>query len=119
MDNQHTKITGYRDLTQAEIDLMNEIKAHGIATEALLSKVQAHLGAQSQATTPRYADPQNEAEVALGTEIVDTEEEAAAKKAETLRLNKAQPFRWLAIANTHLQEGTMALVRAVAQPSTF
>lgn len=27
MDNQHKKIAGYRDLTQAEIDLMNEAKA--------------------------------------------------------------------------------------------
>ena len=27
MDNQHKKITGYWDLSQAEIDLMNEIKA--------------------------------------------------------------------------------------------
>ena len=27
MDNQHKKITGYRDLTQAEIDLMNQAKA--------------------------------------------------------------------------------------------
>lgn len=27
MDNQHEKITGYRDLTQEEIDLMNEGKA--------------------------------------------------------------------------------------------
>lgn len=26
MDNQHKKITGYRDLTQAEIDGMNKIK---------------------------------------------------------------------------------------------
>lgn len=29
MENQHQKITGYRDLTQAEIDLMNEIKRKG------------------------------------------------------------------------------------------
>lgn len=29
MDNQHRKITGYRDLTQEEIDLMNKIKAAG------------------------------------------------------------------------------------------
>ena len=29
MDNQHQKITGYRDLTQAEINLMNEIKLKG------------------------------------------------------------------------------------------
>lgn len=27
MDNQHQKITGYRDLSQTEIDLMNEGKA--------------------------------------------------------------------------------------------
>lgn len=27
MDNQHKKITGYRDLSQAEIDAMNRIKA--------------------------------------------------------------------------------------------
>lgn len=27
MDNQHKKITGYRDLTQCEIDGMNSIKA--------------------------------------------------------------------------------------------
>lgn len=27
MDNQHKKITGYRDLTQSEIDGMNLIKA--------------------------------------------------------------------------------------------
>ncbi len=27
MDNQHKKITGYRDLTQSEIDGMNSIKA--------------------------------------------------------------------------------------------
>ncbi|WP_404938996.1 hypothetical protein P7C00_11350 [Pseudomonas sp. JDS08PS003] len=27
MDNQHKKITGYRDLTQREIDGMNSIKA--------------------------------------------------------------------------------------------
>lgn len=26
MDNQHKKIKGYRDLTQTEIDLMNEAK---------------------------------------------------------------------------------------------
>lgn len=29
MDNQHQKIKGYRDLTQQEIDLINEIKLNG------------------------------------------------------------------------------------------
>lgn len=34
-------ITGYRTLTQAEVDLMNEIKAHGAELEALVKKVRA------------------------------------------------------------------------------
>lgn len=29
MDNQHRQITGYRELSQQEIDLMNRIKAMG------------------------------------------------------------------------------------------
>lgn len=29
MENQHRQIKGYRELDQAEIDLMNEIKAKG------------------------------------------------------------------------------------------
>ena len=29
MENQHRKITGYRELTNEEIDLMNRIKAKG------------------------------------------------------------------------------------------
>lgn len=29
VDNQHKKITGYRDLSQEEIDLMNKVKAMG------------------------------------------------------------------------------------------
>jgi hypothetical protein len=39
MDNQHKLITGYRDLTQQEIDLMNEIKAEGERLDALFAKV--------------------------------------------------------------------------------
>jgi hypothetical protein len=39
MENQHKKITGYRDLSQAEIDLMNRVKAHAEATAALLQEV--------------------------------------------------------------------------------
>lgn len=40
MDNQHRKISGYRELTQGEIDLMNEIKAKGLELEALIKKVE-------------------------------------------------------------------------------
>ena len=47
VDNQHKKITGYRDLTQAEIDVMNEIKAHEKATAELHRKVVALIGPPS------------------------------------------------------------------------
>lgn len=34
MDNQHRKISGYRELTQEDIDLMNRVKAKGLAAGA-------------------------------------------------------------------------------------
>lgn len=47
MDNQHQKISGYRDLSQADIDLMNDIKAHETATAALLHRVQSNCNASA------------------------------------------------------------------------
>lgn len=41
MDNQHRKIKGYRELTQAEIDLMNEIKTKGAELGDLVAKLRA------------------------------------------------------------------------------
>ena len=40
VDNQHKKITGYRDLTEAEIELMNEVKALSEKVGELVLKVQ-------------------------------------------------------------------------------
>lgn len=42
MENQHQKIKGYRDLSQAEIDLMNEGKALAEQVGAFVAKLQAH-----------------------------------------------------------------------------
>lgn len=42
MDNQHRKIKGYRELTQDDIDLMNEIKGQGAALGALIDKLLQH-----------------------------------------------------------------------------
>lgn len=39
MDNQHKKIKGYRDLSQDEIDAMNDIKEMGIQLEALVQNM--------------------------------------------------------------------------------
>ena len=41
MENQHRKIRGYRELDQAEIDLMNEIKQLGAEIESVVNRVRA------------------------------------------------------------------------------
>lgn len=90
MDNQHRKITGYRELTQDEINLMNEVKAKGAELEALLAKCTA-TDAALEDTEPPGLD-------------ADAFREAG---------------RWRAIARTHFQEGLMALTRSVAKPAFF
>lgn len=99
MENQHRKISGYRELSQEEIDLMNEIKALGPQIEAVILKVQKHL------------DVQRTECFNLGS----TEE----AKAVTQRLDDATPARFAALAKTDLQTGLMYLTRAVAQPTFF
>lgn len=41
VDNQHKKISGYRDLTEEEIGLMNEIKEKSEEVGKLCSKLQS------------------------------------------------------------------------------
>ena len=38
-NHQHQKIKGYRELTQAEIDLVNEVKAKGVELGELVDKL--------------------------------------------------------------------------------
>ncbi len=71
---QQPKITGYRQLTEAEAALMNEIKAKGVELGALV---------------------------------------------ERLRATQGLDQRWVSIGATDLQQGLMALTRAVAQPTSF
>ena len=68
------KVTGYRQLNEAETALMNEIKQKGVELGDLVAKLRATGGLDQ---------------------------------------------RWVSIGATDLQTGTMALVRAVAQPTTF
>ena len=44
MDNQHRQIKGYRELTQVEIDLMNEIKTKGVELGELVNKLRTTEG---------------------------------------------------------------------------
>lgn len=98
MENQHQKIKGYRDLTQAEIDLMNKVKAHAETTATLISEVKSHLETQAK-----------DAQAVPPPEGMN----------ELMRQAQAEPSLWLAMARTELQVGFMKLVRAVAQPTTF
>jgi len=41
MDNQHRQIKGYRELSQTEIDAMNEIKTKGAEIGELVAKLRA------------------------------------------------------------------------------
>lgn len=40
MDNQHRKITGYRELSQQEIDFMNKSKAMAVKVGALIDEIE-------------------------------------------------------------------------------
>jgi hypothetical protein len=82
---QNSPILGYRDLSQAEIELINQIKSQGSALDALLGDVRKN--------------------------IADTSAEFGTGDAEH--------YRWVSIAHTHLQQGLMALTRAVAKPTSF
>lgn len=101
MENQHQKIKNYRDLTQEEIDLMNEVKALGPQIQAVITKVQKHIQSQRDSCCV----------IEMIKEITD--------QAEYDRLDQATPERFAALAKTELQTGLMYLTRAVAQPSGF
>ena len=44
MENQHRKISGYRELTEHEIALMNSIKKHGEALGDLVEQLRTTTG---------------------------------------------------------------------------
>jgi hypothetical protein len=93
MDHQHTKISGYRNLSQEEIDLMNRIKAFGPELEKLIGELSAHL--------------------------VNQDRESLASDSEMTRLHQADPFTWLNEGRVSMQQGLMFLTRSIAQPTFF
>ncbi|RKG30056.1 hypothetical protein D7V21_16595 [Acinetobacter guerrae] len=97
MENQ--PINGYRQLSQVETDLINEIKAKGVELGALVEKLFDH--------TRQQIDSAN----AHGASTGDF--------TEFQRLTDAEPHHWVATGATNLQQGLMALTRAVAQPTIF
>ncbi|SCZ33161.1 MULTISPECIES: Acb2/Tad1 domain-containing protein [Burkholderia] len=113
MDNQHKHIKGYRDLSAAEIDLMNRIKAKGAELISLQFEPKNLLDTQ-WATKRSDAQRSLDRPEGLG---VDISQGATDECREFQRFEAAEPHRWVAIAKTDIQTGIMALVRAVAQPA--
>ena len=98
MDNQHKLIAGYRDLTEDEIALMNEVKAKAAEVGVLVEKLRERLPAFKMDGEP----------IQLGDQtLIGVSEEAY------------ETDRWMTIGHDHLQQGFMALTRAVARPTTF
>ncbi|WP_048766311.1 DUF7681 family protein [Acinetobacter sp. 243_ASPC] len=109
MENQHRKITGYRDLSAEEVALMNEIKELGPQIEATIIKVQQHVNKQRMKALYGQEDFKP-----LPKTAVDPLDPETLK-----RLEDATPERFAAMAKTEFQTGLMYLVRAVAQPTSF
>lgn len=107
MENQHRVITGYRDLSKTEIDLMNKIKAKGAEIDMLVAEVRSHLITQRSVAQDLLAAATEPGAVHDAADM------------EVARLDLAEPPRWAAIGRTHFQEGLMALTRSVAQPTSF
>lgn len=80
------KITGYRQLSETEVMLMNEGKALAEQCGAYIAKLRA------------YHDSKG------GTQ-----------DGSELHLDQ----RWISIGATDLQRGFMAVIRGIAQPTTF
>ena len=80
------KVTGYRQLSVAEVALMNEGKALAEQCGAYIAKLRKHHDSIGG--------------TAGGTEM---------------HLDQ----RWISIGSTDLQRGFMAVIRGIAQPTTF
>lgn len=115
MENQHQKIKGYRDLSQEEIDLMNRIKEKGTELLALQAELVGRLDTDSEVklAEARQSIKGAEYEGRPYTVYNGNSDECH----EYRRFEAAEPLRWAAIAKTDIQQGIMALVRAIAQPT--
>lgn len=104
MNNQHRQIKGYRELSQEEIDLMNQIKAKGEELRELVQKIEATAIPPLQAIE---AAPDG-----TSTELIAGQIQPISQEADN-------PAFWLRWADSSFRAGIMYAVRAVAQPSSY
>jgi hypothetical protein len=85
------KVTGYRQLSEKEASLMNQIKTLAVQAGSLVALLRG--------IPPTPADGQIQTNDGWHGSTIDQ--------------------RWVSVGATDLQTGFMALTRAVAQPTTF
>lgn len=88
------KVTGYRDLTDEDVELINACKAKADDMDAFICAL------ETRPPTPQRNHGQLEGDRAVP-------------------LDGSVDPRELAMARTHLQDGFMHLVKAIAQPRSF
>ena len=84
------KITGYRQLSEDEVALMNEGKALAEKCGEYIAKLRSHPGTRPDGTAPTLPG-----------------------------MLPALDQRWVSIGATDLQRGFMAVIRSIAQPTDF
>lgn len=85
------KVTGYRQLSEAEVALMNEGKALAEACGTYIAKLRTHPSAHPMGHN------------------------APTGPGQLPTLDQ----RWVSIGATDIQRGFMAVIRGIAQPTTF
>lgn len=100
------KITGYRELSTEDINMINEIKSFGLEAAALIARVDRYLQDQENALFDEVGGDADDPFVPGG-------------ESEYERIQNADAGRWLSMGKTKLQQGFMAITRAVAQPGGF
>ena len=86
------KVTGYRQLSEAEVVLMNEGKALAEQCGEYIAQLRAHPDVTRNATLRQENPPDR---------------------------GPALDQRWVSIGATDIQRGFMAVIRGIAQPTTF
>lgn len=84
-------ITGYRALSDEELALINDIKAVGARVEEVVKRLRRYEPAPDPVFSPGAPTP------------------------DATHVDQ----RWVSLGATHLQQGFMALTRAVAKPRSF
>lgn len=90
------KVIGYRQLSEAEAALMNEGKALAEACGAYITKLRGH------PATAADGIPRNHETLSGQPMVLPSLDQ-----------------RWISIGATDLQRGFMAVIRGIAQPTTF